>query len=202
MADAYEMVLTRLPASPEAIPAVRRAMLVFGDVPFEAPGTAHQALRRSAEYRQPSQDRIPGRPALQFTGLGRDEIALDGIVFPGRLGASGLGHLRALRALAEAGTPRILVAGTGEVFGRYVVTGLEETRERMFRDGAPRRVEWSLRLSRYGDDAPGGRLTALESSAAAVGDVRAALDAAAAAVRAGGTPAQVLAAAEAAVDQA
>lgn len=198
---AYETILHRLPASPAPLAAGRRAMLVFGAVPFEAPVTSWMTLRRSTEYRQPAQPRIPERPLHQYTGAGADDIDLDGVMFPG-YASSGLGHLRALRALAEAGAPRLLMAGSGEVFGRYVITGIEESRTQPYPPGEPRRVAWRLRLARYGDDAPGGRLTELESSAAAVGDVRAVLDAAAAAVRAGATPAAVLAAAEAAADQA
>ena len=198
---AYETILHRLSASPAPVRGARRAMLVFGDVPFEAPATAWMTLRRSTEYRQAAQLRIPDRPLHQYTGAGADDIDLDGVMFPG-YASTGLGHPRALRALAAAGAPRMLMTGTGEVFGRYVITGIEESRTRPFPDGASRRVAWRLRLARYGDDTPGGRLTALESSAAAAGDVRAVLDAAAAAVRAGASPAAVLAAAEAAADQA
>ena len=133
---AYETVLTELPAPADAPPGAGRAMLMLGPVPFDAPATAYQTLRRSSDYRQPSQERVHQRPIHQATGLGRDTIDLDGVQFPGALGASGLAHLAALRALAEAGEPRILVAGTGEVFGKYVVTSLEETRTRVYRDGS------------------------------------------------------------------
>ena len=192
----YETILTELPAPPEALAGAGSAMLMFGTVPFEAPATAYQTLERVSEYRQPSQDRVHQRPIHQFTGLGRDTIALDGVVFPGHFGVSGLSHLAALRALAEAGEPRILVAGTGEVFGKYVVTGIEETRTRVFRDGAPRRVAWRLSLARYGDDAPGGYQGAMAAAATANGDVRAVTDAAAGAVADGQSSAGVRTAAE------
>lgn len=191
----FETVLTELP-SPADASAAGRAMLMLGDVPFEAPGTSYQTLRRSSEYRQPSADRAYRRPIHQDAGPGRDTITLDGVVFPGALGASGLAHLEALRTLADAGEYRILVAGTGEVYGRYVVTALEETRTRAYRDGAPRRVAWRLSLSRYGDDAPGGHQSAMEADAAATGDVRAVTDAVAGAVADGQSSAGVRAAAE------
>ena len=193
---AYETVLTELPALLDALAGAGSAMLMFGDVPFEAPASAYQTLARAAEYRQPSQDRVHQRPIHQFTGLGRDTIAASGVVFPGHFGVSGLSHLARLRALAEAGEPRILVAGTGEVFGKYVVTGIEETRTRVFRDGAPRRVTWRLSLARYGDDAPGGYQGAMAAAATANGDVRAVTDAAANAVARGESSAGVRSAAE------
>ena len=192
----YETVLTELPPPPEASAGAGTAMLMFGDVPFEAPATAYQTLKRNSEYRQPSQDRVHQYPIHQFTGLGRDTIAVDGVVFPGHFGVSGISHLARLRALAEAGEPRILVAGTGEVFGKYVVTGIEETRTRVFRDGAARRVAWRLSLARYGDDAPGGYQDAMAAAATANGDVRAVTDAAAGAVADGQSSVGVRAAAE------
>ena len=145
----YETVLTDLPRPEDASSGGGgAAMLAFGDVPFEAPITAFQALKRVSEYRHPSQDRVHQRPIRQFTGLGRDSIDLDGVVFPGQLSVGGLSHPAALRARAEAGEPRMLVAGTGEIFGKYVLVSIEEQRDRVFADGAPRRVTWRLRFER------------------------------------------------------
>jgi len=195
MAD-FENVLTELPGSADAPLVSGLAMLMLGDVPFAAPGTAYQALKRTSEYRQPSQDRVHQHPIHQSTGVGRDTVDLNGVLFPGALGAPGVAHLAALRTLAAAGEPRILVAGTGEVFGKYVVTSIDETRTHAFRDGAPRRVVWRLRLDRYGDDAPGGHQSALAAAATAHGDVRAVTDAAESAVAEGQSSAGVRAAAE------
>ena len=192
----YETVLTELPAPAGASLGAGRAMLMLGDVAFDAPATAYQTLRRASEYRQPSQDRVRQRPIHQFTGPGRDTIDLDGVQFPGVLGAPGLAHLAALRALAEAGEPRILVAGTGEVLGKYVVTSIEETHTRVYRDGVPRRVAWRLKLARYGDDAPGGYQSAMEARADATGDVRAVTEAVTEAVADGQSSAGVRTAAE------
>ena len=191
----YESVLTDLPRPEDAPSGAGAAMLAFGDVPFEAPVTAFQALKRVSEYRHPSQDRVHQRPIHQFTGLGRDSIDLDGVVFPGQLGG-GLSHLAALRARAEAGEPRMLVAGTGEIFGKYVLVSIEEQRDRVFADGAPRRVTWRLRFERYGDDAPGGLQVAMAKAADESGDARAVTDAVAGAVADGQSSAGVLAAAE------
>ena len=190
----YETVLTELPADEAAPPpGAGRAMLTFGEAAFTAPATSFQALKRASEYRWPSQDRIGQRPIHQYTGHGRDSVDLDGVLFPAFAGGAAM--LPALRALAEAGTPRLLTAGTGEAFGRYVLVRIEEARARVFRDGAPRRVTWRLRLERYGDDTPGGELTALAAAADESGDARAVLDAIEAAQAAGAAPQEVLAAA-------
>ena len=48
----YETVLTELPALAEALAGAGRAMLMFGDVPFEAPGTAYRTLKRASPIKR------------------------------------------------------------------------------------------------------------------------------------------------------
>ena len=197
----YETVLTELPPDEAAAqPAAGRAMLTFGDATFTAPATSFQELKRASEYRWPSQDRIGQRPIRQYVGRGGDSVDLNGVLFPAFAGGAQM--LAALRSLAEAGTPRLLAAGTGEVFGRYVLVRIEEARTRVFRDGAPRRVAWRLRFERYGDDTPGGALNTLAAASAESGDARAVIDAIEAAKAAGASPQEILAAAKRAGGQA
>ena len=169
-------------------------MLSLGGVTFEVPGSSYARLVRRAAWRWPSQDRIGRRPAYQFTGPGPETIDLEGAIFVLYAGGA---LPAALRTIAATGEPHHLVSSR-EAFGLHVLTALEEARSRPYPDGAPRRIEWRLSLARYGDDLPSGRLTALESAVAAVGDVPAVLAAATAAVAAGRPPAEVLAAATAA----
>ena len=192
---AYDTIVTRGAVDALAPVVGRQVMLSFGGVAFEAPASSYARLQRRSAWRWPSQDRTARRPAYQFLGPGPETIELDGVIFPLYAGGA---LPDSLRALAAAGEPRELTSGAGDVFGPWVLTEVEETRTRLYRDGAPRRIEWRLSLARYGDDAPTGRLTTLESRTADVGDVRAVLDAAERAVRAGRTPAEVLAAAQAA----
>ena len=197
----YDTIVTRGAGGESERPPSRAVMLTFGAVAFEAPGSSYARLRRRSAWRWPSQDRTGRRPAYQFTGPGPENVELEGVIFPLYAGGA---LPDALRALAATGEPRELTSGAGDgtvnVFGLWVLTEVEDLRTRPYRDGAPRRIEWRLSLARYGDDAPTGRLTALESAVADVGDVRAVLDAAERAVRAGQTPAQVLAAAQAAAE--
>ena len=193
----YDTIVTRNAGREGEPPPSRAVMLSFGGVAFEAPGSSYARLRRRSAWRWPSQDRAGRRPAYQFTGPGPETVELEGVIFPLYAGGA---LPDVLRALAATGEPRDLTSAAGDVLGLWVLTEVEDTWSRPYRDGAPRRIEWRLSLARYGDDAPTGRLTALESAAADVGDVRAVLDAAERAVRAGQTPAQVLAAAQAAAE--
>ena len=194
---AYDTIVTRGALAGTALVVGRQVMLSFGEVSFEAPASSYARLQRRSAWRWPSQDRTARRPAYQFLGPGPETIEIDGVIFPLYAGGA---LPEALRTIAAAGEPRELTSGAGDIFGVWVLTEVEETRTRLYRDGAPRRIEWRLSLARYGDDAPTGRLTTLESRTADVGDVRAVLDAAEGAVRAGRTPAEVLAAAQAAAE--
>ena len=167
-------------------------MLTFGTVGFSVAEAAYQALRRATRYRVVAHERIGTRPAYQYTGPGEDTITLEGVIMPTYRGRPGV--LDDLRALADTGESRLLTAGTGEGFGRWVIDEVTEERTALFSTGQARRIAFTARLLRD-DDAPGGRLAALEAAAAAAGDVRAVLDAMRTAVATGEDSAGVVAAA-------
>ena len=96
---------------------------------------------------------------MQWLGKGRESIALEGVIAPGVIGRAQ--SLDDLRALADKGQPLMLVAAPdangGFVHGRFVIRRIEETGAYLAPDGTPRRIEFRLELSAYGDDATGGR---------------------------------------------
>ena len=51
-----------------------------------------------------------------------------------------VGSVESLRELALTGQPHHLSAGTGEVYGLWCLSQVEEDRSGLFADGAPRRV--------------------------------------------------------------
>ena len=167
-------------------------MLTFGTVAFSVAQAAYQVLRRATRYRVPAHERVGARIAYQYTGPGEDGITLSGTIMPTYRGRPGV--LDDLRDLAAAGEARLLTSGTGEGFGRWIVDEVTEERSALFSDGAPRKIEFTVKLLRD-DDAPGGRQTRLETAADTTGDVGAVLDAMRAAVAAGEDSAGVVAAA-------
>ena len=125
-------------------------MMMLGDIPFELKTTPYQRLRRYSVYNWPAQERIGRRPALQYTGQGSDTITLSGTLYPEMTG--GRGAMNKLRTAAESGEPLDLVDALGYVYGPWCVTSVEETSEVFFDNGVPRKIGFSLSLSRYGDD--------------------------------------------------
>ncbi len=179
-----DIVIDRLDAVPEpAGGAGREALLLWGDIAFTVPG--HDHVRRGSRYRWPSIDRLGARPDLQYTGPGEDTVRLDGARFPSIDGGGRL--LASLRAAADRGETRALVAGDGAGYGLYALTSIEETHSGLYGDGTPRKTAYSLAFTRA-PDAPQGRLGTLRDTALASGDPRAVIAAGERAAAAGEGP--------------
>lgn len=126
-------------------------MLALGPYRFAVDRAAYQSLSRSAEYRWPSQERIGRAPARQFVGRGSETVSLSGVIHPHYAG--GLGQLDRMRELAGQGLPLQLTDGRGKVWGLWCIERIEETRTVFFANGDPQKIEFSLQLAAYGEDA-------------------------------------------------
>ena len=170
-------------------------MLTYGTIAFSVTQAAYQALRRSTRYRIPALDRVGDRPGYQFTGPGEDGITLSGVIMPTYRGRPAV--LQDLRALGAEGEAHPLTGGTGEVFGRWIMSELTEERSALFDNGQARKIAFTVKLMRD-DDAPAGETAQLRQSSAEVGNADAVLDAVRNAVAAGQDSAGVIAAARSA----
>lgn len=125
-------------------------MLSLGMFVFSLSTVAYQELQRQTNWRHASNNRVGAPPALQFVGRGDDTITLPGIILP-ELAGSVL-SLDALRLMANTGKAWPMVEGTGRIYGLWVIESLSETKTVFFRDGTPRRIEFTLTLKRTDDD--------------------------------------------------
>lgn len=130
-----------------------RIMMGLGDFRFEVGTAAYQKLQRTQAFRWEKQDRIGRLPALQFTGPDLIALELEGTIYPAFRG--GLGQVPKMRELAAKGDPLDLVDGTGKVWGRYAITDVSESQSAFLSDGRPRKIDFTLKLQEYGDDAGG-----------------------------------------------
>ena len=138
-------------------------MMALGPFRFSVNTAAYQSLRRAAQYRWPAQERIGRPPARQFVGVGSETITLEGAIYPysgepfldqvinERVG-SGPAQLDQLRELAALGEPLLLTDGRGKVWGKWCVESVDETQTVFFANGAPRKIEFNLSISSYGED--------------------------------------------------
>lgn len=124
-------------------------LMAIGDIAFEAGRASYEELRRRAEYRWPGADRAGRPPVRQFAGPGEETIELTGALYPHFTG--GLGRMDDLRDLAGRGEPQILVDGSGAVLGKWVIASVAETQTAFLANGRPRKIEFDLRLTAYGE---------------------------------------------------
>ena len=125
-------------------------MLALGMFVFSLSTAAYQELQRQTDWRHASNSRIGAAPARQFVGRGEDAITLPGVILP-ELAGSPL-SLDALRLMANTGKAWPVVEGSGRIYGLWVIESLSETKTVFFRDGTPRRIEFTLSLKRIDDD--------------------------------------------------
>jgi len=125
-------------------------MMALGSYRFAIETSAYQQLQRTISYRWQAQDRINNDPAMQFVGPGAEQINLEGVIYPDFRG--GLGQIEGMKDSADRGEPLLLVDGLGQIWGRWVILQIEETREVFLKNGVPRKISFRLSISRYGED--------------------------------------------------
>ncbi|MBS4151968.1 phage tail protein [Stutzerimonas balearica] len=140
-------------------------MMALGMFVFSLETLAYQEFQRQTDWRHGSTSRIGTNPARQYLGRGEDSLTLPGVLLPGLVGSPL--SLDTLRMMADTGKAWPLVQGDGRIFGLWVIESLSETRTLFFRDGAARRIEFNLKLSRIDD----GRVDLLGSLTGSVGGI-------------------------------
>ena len=125
-------------------------MMSLGQFVFSLSTVAYQELQRRTSWKHASTSRIGGRNARQFTGPGDDTITLTGWFAPDQ-GIGKLASLTELRTMGDDGDAYALVDGAGKVYGAFVIEGLDEGQTLHQKNGTPRRVEFTLSLTRVDD---------------------------------------------------
>lgn len=125
-------------------------MMSLGQFVFSLSTLSYQELQRRTSWKHPSTARVGGRNARQFTGAGDDSITLSGWFAPDQ-GIGKLSSITELRNMGDDGEAYVLVDGAGNVYGAFVIEGLDEGQSLHTKDGTPRRVEFTLNLMRVDD---------------------------------------------------
>ena len=119
-------------------------MMILGMFVFNLNKAVYQSLNQKTDWRHPSNSRIGTLPAYQFIGRGENTITLQGSIMPGFKGSPK--SLTKLSAMADKGKAYPLIGGNGRVWGQYVIESIEETHTVFFKDGTPRKIEFTLEL--------------------------------------------------------
>lgn len=121
-------------------------MMVLGLFVFELRTVPYQELQYQRSWRHVTNSRVNRRATMQFLGPDNDTLTLSGVLLPEITG--GRLSMLALEQMAELGKAWPLIEGSGTIYGMYVIEGLNQTKAEFFRDGMPRRIEFSLSLKR------------------------------------------------------
>lgn len=124
-------------------------MMSLGQFVFSLPTLAYQQLQRVTEWRHAKNSRVGARAATQFVGLGDDAITLDGVLMPEVAGQ--YASLDTLRDMAGQGAAWPMVDGNGVVYGAWVILRMQETGTLFFKDGTPRKKQFTIELLRVDD---------------------------------------------------
>ncbi|EKS58829.1 phage tail protein [Citrobacter freundii ATCC 8090 = MTCC 1658 = NBRC 12681] len=125
-------------------------MMVYGMFVFELRTLPHQQLQQNKSWRHVKNERINRSASWQYIGAGEDQITLSGVLYPEITG--GEVSLTVLTTQAYTGRPWPLIDGTGQIYGMYVITGLQTTRSELDRYGKAKKIEFSISFQRCDED--------------------------------------------------
>jgi len=126
------------------------ALLALGGFKFKlktAPFKTKQT-EKSANFAKNS--RVGQRSAYQFLGVDNEKITLSGKLLPPLTG--GKKDLLKLEKMMETGESYTLVDGNGFVIGSFIINSISNTDDLFFKDGMPRKTQFTLKLTRVDDD--------------------------------------------------
>ena len=125
-------------------------MMIYGMFVFQLSTLPHQQLQQSRNWRHVKNERINRSASWQYIGAGDDTITLSGLLYPEITG--GEVSLTALTSQAYVGRPWPLIDGVGQIYGMYVITGLNTTRSELDRYGRARKIEFTVTFERVDED--------------------------------------------------
>jgi phage protein U len=120
-------------------------MMIFGMFVFSIPTATYQILQRSTSWNHASNNRVGSMPAYQYVGKGEDTINLEGSIVP-EFGQQL--SITALRVMGDTGKSFPLIAGNGKIYGMWKLDDVQETQTYFYKDGLPKKVEFSLKLTK------------------------------------------------------
>lgn len=128
-----------------------RKQMTIGGFQFGIESAPIELFNRKVSYRWPSQERIGRENAHQYTGIDDEPITINGSYFPAYSKASAM-QLDDLKDLAKKGEPQMVTLGTGKVLGKYCITEVTEDFSNLMDDIRPRKVTFSITITKYGND--------------------------------------------------
>jgi phage protein U len=118
--------------------------MVLGNFIFELKTAAFGTMHKVHEYRWEVTDVVGNPPILQALGKGADKCDLEGVIYQ-----AGSEAIENLKILAETQEPLLMVDGSGNIHGNWVIKQISETQSYFDKFGNPRKVEFKIALEKY-----------------------------------------------------
>ncbi len=109
------------------------------------------SISRDFSYSIASHARTGRTPGKQFVGVNDITVDLPGIIYPGKFGLSNF--IDSINSEAVKGIPKLLITnhkGVGRVWGYWFIQQCKETATEFDTFNACRKIEFSIRLTFYG----------------------------------------------------
>ena len=126
-------------------------LMSLGQFLFKTSTLAFQEIQRQRAWNYADNAIAFGRAKKQFMGAGEDAVTLPGLIYE----EYGLGSRFALdevASMADTGQGFVLMDGSGYLYGVYVINSIDETKSILLDNGVPRKVDYTLKLSRTDDE--------------------------------------------------
>ncbi|EFQ6910081.1 phage tail protein [Escherichia coli] len=125
-------------------------MMIYGMFVFELRTLPHQQLQQNKSWRHVKNERVNRSASWQYIGAGEDRITLSGVLYPEITG--GEVSISILTTQAYTGRPWPLIDGVGQIYGMYVLAGLQVTRSELDCYGKAKKIEFSVSFERCDED--------------------------------------------------
>jgi len=121
-------------------------LMSLGQFIFKTSTLAFQEIQRQRSWSYAENAVANGRAKKQFTGAGSDTVTMPGLIFGTRFA------LDELASMADTGQGYVLMDGSGYLYGVFVIDSIDETKSILMDNGVPRKVDYTLKLSRVDDE--------------------------------------------------
>lgn len=125
--------------------------MCLGQFAFTTDTLTFTEIQRQRSWQYADNAVATGRKKRQFIGSGDDIITLPGVIYQ-EYGFGNRFAIDELASMADTGQGFVLVDGSGYIYGVFTIDNIDETRQVLLFNGVPRKVDFTIKLTRVDDE--------------------------------------------------
>ncbi|NIE97451.1 oxidoreductase [Acinetobacter sp. Tr-809] len=126
-------------------------LMCLGQFAFTTDTLTFTEIQRQRSWQYADNAVATGRKKRQFIGSGDDIITLPGVIYQ-EYGFGNRFAIDELASMADTGQGFVLVDGSGYIYGVFTIDNIDETRQVLLFNGVPRKVDFTIKLTRVDDE--------------------------------------------------